>query len=363
MAPWRLRVQGTAGSGKTQLALQALREARAAGRGALYVCFNRPLADAMRQLAPDPGAVVTFHEFARLALAQAGRPDVAFDSPDAFDVLARGFIELAPAFAGTFDTLVIDEGQDFEPAWADSLVAMARPQGRLLWLEDAEQSLYDRAPVALPGWVTLASPVNYRSPRLLVDFINWLGLTAEAVEAGSAVVGFDPHWHVFDDAHPVQAATEQAVADLLAEGYEPERIAVLSVRGLAASLLAGAHGPARLAGLNAAGCETAKTALAADGWNVAALGDRALCLIEAKDVDAAKSLLDQLEAFAPDDWRVAVGRAAMAWRARSLASRSAAASTRVALPRPRKLDDCFKPEFTDMVHDLRARIGKELEAA
>jgi hypothetical protein len=249
MAPWRLRVQGTAGSGKTQLALQMLREAAAAGRSALYVCFNRPLADAMRQLAPDAGAVVTFHELARLALAQAGRPGVDFSGPEAFDTLARGFIELAPAFAGTFDTLVIDEGQDFEPAWADSLVAMARPEGRLLWLEDPEQSLYDRAPVALPGWVTLASPVNYRSPRLLVDFINWLGLTAEAVEAGSAVVGFDPRWHVFDDAHPVQAATEQAVADLLAEGYEPERIAVLSVRGLAASLLAGAHGPERLAGL------------------------------------------------------------------------------------------------------------------
>ena len=36
---------------------------------------------------------------------------------------------------------------------------------------------------------------------------------------------------------------------------------------------------------------------------------------------------------------------------------------RVALNRPRTLDDCFKPEFVDMVHDLRARIGKELAVA
>jgi KaiC/GvpD/RAD55 family RecA-like ATPase len=48
MQPWRLRVRGTAGSGKTQLALQALQKAHAAGKSALYVCFNRPLADAMK---------------------------------------------------------------------------------------------------------------------------------------------------------------------------------------------------------------------------------------------------------------------------------------------------------------------------
>ena len=38
-------------------------------------------------------------------------------------------------------------------------------------------------------------------------------------------------------------------------------------------------------------------------------------------------------------------------------------SKRVGLPRTRRLDDCFRPEFTDLVQDLRARIAKELEAA
>jgi hypothetical protein len=37
---------------------------------------------------------------------------------------------------------------------------MAHKDARVLWLEDPEQSLYDRDPVMLPGWVTLASPVN-----------------------------------------------------------------------------------------------------------------------------------------------------------------------------------------------------------
>jgi NitT/TauT family transport system ATP-binding protein len=38
-------------------------------------------------------------------------------------------------------------------------------------------------------------------------------------------------------------------------------------------------------------------------------------------------------------------------------------SKRVELPRPRRIDDCFKPEFTEMVQDLRARIAKELVVA
>ena len=248
MTPWRLRVQGTAGSGKTQLALQELRQAHDAGKAALYICFNRPLADAMKRLVPEPASVVTFHELARLVIAQAGRKEVDFSRPGAFDTLAQSFIELSPRLANTFNTLVIDEGQDFEPAWAQSLILMARADARILWLEDPEQSLYERAPVELPGWVTLASPVNYRSPQLLVEFINWLGLTEKPVEAGSAVRGFDPKWLVYDDESLV-TTTGEAVASLIEEGYAPASIAVLSFRGLGSSQLAGGEGPTSLAGL------------------------------------------------------------------------------------------------------------------
>lgn len=214
MEPWRLRVRGTAGSGKTQLALQALQQAHDMRQAALYVCFNRPLADAMKTLAPSPASIVTFHELARLAMTQAGRLAVDFSRPDAFSTLAQGFIEISPLLADTFDTLVIDEGQDFEQGWADSLIRMARGDARMLWLEDPEQSLYDRPPVHLPGWVSLASPVNYRSPQLLVEFINWLGLTDEPVEAGSAVLGFDPKWYVYEDSDSPIAATEHLIRNL-----------------------------------------------------------------------------------------------------------------------------------------------------
>src|SRR5690606_30952589 len=70
LEPHRLRVIGTAGSGKTQLALEELRAASSAGRSALYVCFNRPLADAMRAVAPTPESCMTFHELGDWVMRQ-----------------------------------------------------------------------------------------------------------------------------------------------------------------------------------------------------------------------------------------------------------------------------------------------------
>ena len=45
-------VDATAGSGKTQLALQLMLDANAAGQSCLYTCFNRSLADHIARLTP-----------------------------------------------------------------------------------------------------------------------------------------------------------------------------------------------------------------------------------------------------------------------------------------------------------------------
>ena len=62
--PFRLRVIGTAGSGKTQLALSVFRDAVAAGRRPLYVCYNRPLADHFDRISPNGGMISTITNYA-----------------------------------------------------------------------------------------------------------------------------------------------------------------------------------------------------------------------------------------------------------------------------------------------------------
>ena len=269
MQPFRLRVRGTAGSGKTQLALAELRAAHEAGRSALYLCFNRPLADAMRRAAPKPGTCMTFHELGDWLLKQRGEP-VDYAQPGAFERLAEAVVAAAD-LRESVDLLVVDEGQDFEPRWAEALARMVTPDGRLLWLEDPSQNLYRREPAELSGWVTLESPVNYRSPQVVVTLINALGLVDHEIEAGGAVHGFDPQLLEYSDpdsdsddeaaeaepvgldrcrtiaeprtdqpAHTLHAQTSAAVRMLLAAGHAADDIAVVCWHGLASSRIAGA---------------------------------------------------------------------------------------------------------------------------
>ncbi len=76
--------------------------------------------------------------------------------------------------------------------------------------------------------------------------------------------------------------------------------------------VAAASHTASMAGVDAARCSTAAKELAEDAWALAAMGDHALCLIDAGKLDEAKNRLDQLGAITPRDWRVALGRAALA---------------------------------------------------
>ncbi len=170
-APFRLRVRGTAGSGKTQLALRVLADAADHGRSALYLCYNRPLADHVAAIAPDGVTVATFHGFGdRLLRARGDEPD--FGAKDFYARLEAAVADARPGDAERYDVLIVDEGQDFTAAWRDAALRFVKDDGRAYWLEDPLQNLYGREPVALDdAWVTLNATVNYRSPRDIVDAI------------------------------------------------------------------------------------------------------------------------------------------------------------------------------------------------
>lgn len=68
---------------------------------------------------------------------------------------------------------------------------------------------------------------------------------------------------------------------------------------------------AALVGIDEARCKTSATEVQKDPWALAALGDHALCLLDAGKATEAKNRIDQLAAFSPEDWRVALGRATL----------------------------------------------------
>lgn len=245
--PFRLRVTGTAGSGKTQLALAEFRAAIEQGKRPMYVCFNRPLADHFAAIAPAGGNVCTFHMLCdQMTRHAGGTPD--FTMADAFGKLVedvRG-LDVPPAFR--FDTLIVDEGQDFAPEWRDLVLRHAHADARVLWLEDPLQNLYGHPSVTLPGWVRLRATSNFRSPRPVVRLLRSILPDDVDIEAIAPVAGADVEFFVYRDAEQLREHVKDAIKHCYAAGFRKNDVALLSFRGRESSHLLGFNqiGPHRL---------------------------------------------------------------------------------------------------------------------
>jgi hypothetical protein len=234
--PFRLRVIGTAGSGKTQLALAVLQDAAALGRRALYVCFNRPLADHLSRLAPAGTEVASFHQLCDRRLRATGAT-IDYQAPDAFASMEDRFAALPVGEAERFDELLIDEGQDFAPAWKDALLRLLAPGGRVWWLEDPMQRLYDRPPVELPGFVTLRAETNYRSPRDVLGYVNRLLSPPSPIEAAGPIAGGEVEFLTYADPESLLSSTKRAVTRALQGGFRLADIVLVTFSGRGRSAL------------------------------------------------------------------------------------------------------------------------------
>jgi superfamily I DNA and RNA helicase len=234
--PLKLRVQATAGSGKTQLALDEIRVAKELGYRFLYVCFNRNLADDMKHASGVFDSCVTFNELAKKFSDELGIPS-DFQDPMIFDRQVEALLSNIHVLNQQFDVLLIDEGQDFEPAWLEALIQLVAPTGRLLVLMDADQNLYDRSPYEFDGFVTLNHPISYRCPAESVALINHYNLSGQKLHSLSPLEGFETRLETYTGNLELLVATECAVQSLLDAGHEIRDIVVLSVKGEKSSVL------------------------------------------------------------------------------------------------------------------------------
>ncbi len=232
-----IRIQATAGSGKTQLALKLLEDAAAASLKSLYVCYNRSLADHIGHIAPARTKVANFHELCVEYYRQTiGEPD--FSAPDTYERMITHYcnaIENNASLQNRYQLLVIDEGQDLQPAWVAALLPQLTEDGRLYLMEDDAQRLYQRDEFDLSDVVTVTCQDNFRTPGAICKVINALGLTAQPVVSRSFYQGELPNFYTYTNEKELLRETEAAVKQLLKRGIALQDIALISWRGLASS--------------------------------------------------------------------------------------------------------------------------------
>jgi hypothetical protein len=93
--------------------------------------------------------------------------------------------------------------------------------------------------VPLPGWVTLRSQANYRSPRQIVDLLAAIIPESEHIQPASPFIGPDVEQLVYPtgDAAAMAEASKQAITRCLAANFARSDIALLSFQGRAHSTL------------------------------------------------------------------------------------------------------------------------------
>jgi hypothetical protein len=189
----RASIVGPAGSGKTMLAREKARRLAAEGFATLLVCFNQPLARMLRDdLAgvPAPGGldVSTFHELCLRLGREAGtlpRPEPAEKPQDWWDVtLPRALEEAIPKVGGRYHAVVVDEGQDFDRSWLESLYLMLEDEANDVFyvFHDPAQALYREDVVASLGLDEYQVDWNCRNPAPIHAFAARHAPGLEAVE-------------------------------------------------------------------------------------------------------------------------------------------------------------------------------------
>lgn len=233
MTPYRLRFEGVAGSGKSLMAHQFFSRQAALNKRVLLVCFNRPLAVRLRATVPEAssGYINNFHGFCAAFLDSRGQslkfplqPDAAFWR----ELQERVSGEEIPE-AWRFDTLIVDEGQDFEQEWLEILCLFVPEDADILWLADSDQNLYGRSAVELDGFVTYRCRENYRSPDWIARFIrDTLEIDFEPM---NDLPGLGVGVHGYDDEADQKPIVDRIIRERVQQGFAHEDIAIVSFRG------------------------------------------------------------------------------------------------------------------------------------
>ena len=226
----RVLVTGGAGSGKTRLAMAWARRALGRGERVLLTCYNDPLGDTLiERMAPHRDLVVG--PFFSVARGLDGMPplDVPPGADGAWwDTVAVGHLHSHwPQVRERFDAVIVDEAQDFSPAWLAQLEHLLRRDGgRLLLVADVAQGVFQRGfdPDLLDAtWTRCELVDNCRNTYGIASILH-RHLDGAAPLAGPE--GLALRWREADSVDRAVAAVGEEIDAIEAEGYETPRVLV-----------------------------------------------------------------------------------------------------------------------------------------
>ncbi|KUI39279.1 nuclease-related domain-containing DEAD/DEAH box helicase [Mycobacterium sp. GA-2829] len=233
----RVEVRGGAGSGKTFLAMEQARRLAQRGERVALVCYSHGLASYLERIAETwprrqrPAYVGEFHALGVRWGAPEG-PDEALRTEETVQFWEHDLpLQMASLAEGLepghrFDSIVVDEAQDFADAWWDPLLAALRDpvEGGLYVFSDEGQRVFNRVGSPPVPLVPLILNHNLRNTRQIANAFQPL------VDHPMRFLGGEGPAVTFvacDRADALDAGDDQIDA-LLEQGWRPEDLALLT---------------------------------------------------------------------------------------------------------------------------------------
>lgn len=139
-------IQGSAGTGKTWIAMKKALEQVKENKKTLFICYNRRLADFVSCHLPqeyrDLLEITHFHRFVREHLGEKVLNELGNNLKGIHNIIESRILssQLEP-----YDVILIDEAQDFDLDWTLAILVLLKSDDSMLYVfYDPEQNIFNR---------------------------------------------------------------------------------------------------------------------------------------------------------------------------------------------------------------------------
>lgn len=224
-------VQGSAGTGKTLLAVEKARRLAEDGK-VLFLCFNRFLVEDLRQ--KNQGLNIAFYNLSSLVVRETGISGIPSDE-DITEYLNQ-YDEVGD---WDYKHIIIDEGQDFDDTHLALLAAIAEIQGGVFYVFYDKNQLVQRR--ELPDWVKNAECrlVLRRNCRNTHSIATTAGrpIDIEPILWEKSPVGKTPGFYLMSSTADVLSKLAELIRKYMDAGIPMEQITILTAKTEERSIL------------------------------------------------------------------------------------------------------------------------------
>ena len=221
-----ISVKGHAGTGKTVLAMHKAFEDSKKGKKVLYLCYNVLLSKKIKEESFNEFEVFGIYEFAEnyLKMFDKEKYDEFQETGDYDEMISRYLEIVKDNLEVKYDTILIDEAQDFKKEWIDSINYIQSKEGSLCIFYDEAQMLYEKYGIKDISYLKVGTKYTLKRNMRNTDEICLSSLNIAGIDKNNVILsgisGVKPQVVYADNSLEI----EEKIKDILSNLKNVEKI-------------------------------------------------------------------------------------------------------------------------------------------